>query len=486
MGGLYMKKLIYLIIFGMLLSTTGCAKKSDTALDPKNPVNVTLWHYYSSESKIVFENLVKDFNSTVGVEKGVIITPIAKSSILELESELADSAQGVVTAPEMPDIFSCYEDTLIVLDSLGKVCDLNNYFTEEDKEKYVDEFIKVNDEGELLSIPIAKSTEIIYLEKNQLDEFSEATNYDYSNLSTWEEYYELSRQYYIWTDEQTPDVMWDGKSFMGFDSVANYIIVGNKQMGVDIIDSENQMVILNENALKRIFEIYYSGISLDYFDAIGAFRSDDVKANELIGYAGSTSGVAFFPTSIVSDSDILPSELLINNYPFFEDGESYAIQQGANVAVAVSTPEKQEGAALFLKWITEPEQNLAFTMASGYLPVEKTAFGENFELKVSEMSTGDQQKQNVAKAYEYSSDQILNRKTYAAEVFEGSYGVRNILNDTLKAMGEEGKEKCEVLKTTVTTEGELLKQLDINSQFETWLTTIENELTSANMDYIIN
>ncbi len=482
-----MKKLVYAIVFSLLLSTTSCgAKKSETALDPKNPVNVTLWHYYSNESKIVFENLVKDFNSTIGVEKGVIVTPVAKSSIMELESELTGSSQGVVTSAAMPDIFTAYEDKLVELDALGKICDLNAYFTDEDKDKYVDDFIRINDDGKLLSIPIVKSTEIMYLEKNQLDEFAKATNYNYSNLSTWEDYYELSRQYYMWTDSKTPDVKWDGKSFMGFDSIPNYIVIGNKQQGIDIIDSKNKNVVLNKEALKRIFDNYYKGMSLGYFNAIGAFRSDDVKANELVGYAGSTSGVSFFPTSIVAGDKVLPSELIINNYPYFEGGEAYAIQQGANVSISVSTPEKQEGSALFLKWITEPDQNLKFTMATGYLPVQEAAFGENFNAKIDELSKGEQKHQNVAMAYGYSSDQILNRNTYATEVFEGSYSVRNILSNSLLSMVDSGKEKSATLKSTVATEEELLKQLDVDSQFEVWLSNIESELTKANVNYVIN
>ncbi len=482
-----MKKFMYIFILCLLFVTTSCGNnKSKTALDPKNPTNVTLWHYYSSESKIAFENLVDEFNSTVGVEKGVIITPIAKSNIYELETELTNSSQGVVTADEMPDIFTVYDDKLVELDAQGTICDLNAYFSDEDKDKYIDGFLTYNDAGNLLSVPIAKSTEIIYLEKNQLDAFAKETNYDYSNLSTWEDYYELSRQYYIWSDNKTPDVMWDGKSFMGFDSVANYIVVGNKQLGVDVVDSENKNVVLDKEVLKQIFDIYYTGTSLGYFNSGSTFRSDDVKANELVGYAGSTSGVAFFPTSIVAGAEVLPSELLIKNYPVFEGGEQYAIQQGANMAVAVSTPEKQEGAALFLKWITEPEQNLTFAMTSGYLPVEEAAFGEIFNTKVSEMAAGEQKFQNVANAYEYSSNQILNSRTYATEVFAGSYSVRNILSDTLMSMGNDGKEKCNNLKKTVTTEDELIKQLDVDSQFEVWISQLESELTKANINYVIN
>ncbi len=482
-----MKKIMYLFILCLLFISVGCGtKESETSLDPKNPTTVTLWHYYSSESKITFENLVDEFNSTIGIEKGVIVTPIAKSNIFELETELTASSQGVVTSEEMPDIFTVYDDKLVELDALGKICDLNAYFSEEDKGKYIDGFLTYNSKGELLSIPIAKSIEIIYLEKNQLDKFAKDTNYDYSTLSTWQEYYELSRQYYKWSDNKTPDIQWDGKSFMGFDSVANYIIVGNKQLGIDIVDGENKIVVLDKEVLKPIFDIYYTGTSLGYFNSVGAFRSDDVKANEIVGYTGSTSGVTFFPTSIVTDSEILPSELIIKNYPVFEGGEPYAIQQGANVAISVSTPEKQEGAALFLKWITEPEQNLKFTMTSGYLPIEKTAIDEIFDTKISELSNGEQKLQNVANAYLCSSEQIVNRKTYTTEVFEGSYSVRNILSDTLTSIGADGKEKCNNLKKTITTEDELIKQLDVDSQFEAWISLIELELTKENINYIIN
>lgn len=487
LGEFYMKKYLYTTILCLLLSVTGCSFNSTkTALDPKNPVNITLWHYYTSENKISFENLVKDFNSTVGVEKGVIVTPVAKSSIKELESDLTDSSQGVVTSSEMPNIFTVYDDKLIELDAQGTVCDLTPYFSDEDIDKYIDEFINTNDSGKLLSIPVVKSTEIMYLEKNQMDEFSKATNNDYNNLSTWEDYYEFSRQYYNWTDSKTPDIMWDGKSFIGIDSLPNHIVVANKQLGIDVIDSASKSVVLNKDALKQIFDIYYPATSMGYFGTFGAFRSDDVKANQLVGYAGSTSGVSFFPTSIVVGDTVLTADLMIKNYPYFEGGEAYAIQQGANMAVATATPEEQEGSALFLKWITEPEQNLAFSVGSGYLPVEEAAFGDNFDTIITELSQGEQKQKNLANGYIYSSDQILNLKTYQTEVFEGSYNVRYILGDTLLSISNEGKQTVNNLKKTITTEDEILQQLDLDHQFETWLSLVEDELVKANINYVIN
>ena len=59
--------------------------------------------------------------------------------------------------------------------------------------------------------------------------------------------------------------------------------------------------------------------------------------------------------------------------PEFEGGEDYAVQQGAGMAVT-KTDEKQMYASVqFLKWFTEDERNIQFSVASGYLPVTKTA-----------------------------------------------------------------------------------------------------------------
>ena len=43
---------------------------------------------------------------------------------------------------------------------------------------------------------------------------------------------ETARQYYEWTDAQTPDIPDDGKAFFGRDAFANYMIIGARQLDV--------------------------------------------------------------------------------------------------------------------------------------------------------------------------------------------------------------------------------------------------------------
>lgn len=49
---------------------------------------------------------------------------------------------------------------------------------------------------------------------------------------------------------------------------------------------------------------------------------------------------------------------------------------GASVAVCRTRPERQLAAWLFVKWFTEPEQQVRWVEASGYFPVRKSTAGK--------------------------------------------------------------------------------------------------------------
>ncbi len=476
-----------LILLAFIVFIVGCStNKSESFLDPSEPVELTLWHYYNSETQITLESLIKEFNGTEGLEKGIIINSVAKGSIKDLENELENSAKGIVTADNMPDIFSVYDDKLLVLDKLGVICDLNPYFNEEEKEKYVDDFLKYDFEtNRLLSVPIAKCTEVFYANKRAIETFSNETGQDYKDIATWEEYYNLSREYYKWSDSKTPDVSWDGQSFMGIDSIANYVIMGSKQLGVDIIDGDAKEIILNKKVLKQIFDIYYKGISLGYFNSVGMFRSDDVKAGEIVAFTGSTSSVTYFPTEMATEDSIEKIDLFVNNYPYFEGGEPYAILQGAGMSVSKSTPQREEAASLFLKWLTEPKQNFKLTRATGYLPVQKDSYSEEFTKKILTENYESQKKRNIETVYLASKNQLFDSKYYINKAFEKSYDVRGVLGDSLESEGEKGKEKAELLKNQGLTEEEILQIIDTENAFIEWIGILEEDLKNLDIKYRI-
>ena len=108
--------------------------------------------------------------------------------------------------------------------------------------------------------------------------------------------------------------------------------------------------------------------------ASGRFRSDDIKIGSILAYIGSNSSATYFPTQVMlSDTESHAIELKVLPKPHFEGGKKVAVQQGAGMAVAKTTDAEVEASVVFLKWFTQPENNIAFAVGSGYLPVTHAA-----------------------------------------------------------------------------------------------------------------
>lgn len=355
---------------------TGCAGKNP--LDAKNPVSLTIWHYYNGSQQVAFDTLVEEFNSTVGREKGIFVESYSQGSVSDLETAVRDSISGKVGADAMPDIFSSYADTAYEVEQAGALANLSEYLNEKELEKYVDSYIKegcIAADGTLRIFPTAKSTEIMMINKTDWEVFAAETGVSLEDLQTIEGVADVAKAYYEWTDAATPDVAGDGKAFYGRDAVANYFIIGMRQMGVEIFQVENGQVTLNtpKEKLHRLWENYYIPMVKGYFGAYGSFRSDDVKTGDLLAYTGSTSSAMYFPNQVELDASSYPIEYMVMAAPMMEGGESFAVQQGAGMVVSKSDEKHEYAAVEFLKWFTEADNNLQFGCVSGYLPVLKEA-----------------------------------------------------------------------------------------------------------------
>ena len=102
-----MKKIftLFLVLAIITASLAGCGEKS--LLSPDNPVTLTMWHVYGEQADSPMNLMIKEFNETVGKEKGVTISVTNVSSTSKIALQLKDALDAVPGAPEMPDIFSC-------------------------------------------------------------------------------------------------------------------------------------------------------------------------------------------------------------------------------------------------------------------------------------------------------------------------------------------------------------------------------------------
>lgn len=431
-----------LLCLVLALILTGCAGKSP--LDPKDPVSLTVWHYYNGSQQAAFDALVEEFNDSVGRERGIYVQGYSQGSVSDLESAVRDAIGGKVGAEAMPDIFSSYADTAYEVEQAGALADLSAYLGGEELEQYVDSYIeegRIASDGTLRIFPTAKSTEIMMLNKTDWDAFSDATGASLDALVTIEGVVETAKAYYEWTDGLTPGVPGDGKAFYGRDAMANYFIIGMQQQGVELFRVEGGEMTLNvpEDALRRLWENYYVPMVKGYFGAYGSFRSDDVKTGDLLAYTGSTTSAMYFPDQVELENSSYPIDYVVIMPPVFERGEPYAVQQGAGMVVS-KTDERHEYASVeFLKWFTQAENNLQFGSVSGYLPVMKEA---NSIEKLDQVIS-DRDLTVAPKTYDCLTtilSELDDLTLYTNKSFENGSSVRKVLEYNLPDRAAEDRE----------------------------------------------
>ncbi|SET00363.1 multiple sugar transport system substrate-binding protein [Natronincola peptidivorans] len=364
---------LLLIILSFLL---GCQKTK--VLNPKEPITLTIWHNYGGQMKTTMDIMIDEFNDTIGAEKGVILSVTSISGSATLHEKLIMAANQDPGAPELPDITTAYPKTAITLAEKNLLVDIGEFFTEKELTAYVPRFLEEGRlKGDRLFVfPCAKSTEVLYVNKTIFDRFSNDTDISFEDLKSFEGIVKAADSYYEWSE---------GKMFFMPDSLFNLAQIGYQQLGEDLF--KGTQLNLSSPAFSKIWETYYEPAVKGHFAIFDGYATDLAKTGDIICALGSTAGVIFYPPTITYENNLTePVEYSILPYPVYKDGEKIAIQRGSGMCVIKSTEEKAYAASIFLKWFTDPKQNLRFVSKTGYLPVTKEAFGDMMTSEIESIS----------------------------------------------------------------------------------------------------
>ena len=461
----------FICVIALLLS--GCAAGRDYGLDPNEPVIITVWHYYNGVQQETFDSMIVEFNETVGHEQGIVVEARSKGTISDLSDSALASLRQDAGAEAAPSMFAAYAETAYTADQLGCVADLSQYFTDEELSEYVDGYLeegRLNADGGLKIFPTAKSTEVMMLNLTDWQAFADAEGVTVDDLSTWEGLAETAAKYYAYTDALTPDVPNDGRAFFGRDSIANYMIVGAKQLGLEFFTSENGGFKMNENkeAVKKLWECYYIPYVKGYYYSQARFRSDDAKIGAIIAMVCSTTGAAYFPTSVtLNDEYVYPIEGLVLSVPNFEGTDPYVVQQGAGMVVVKSDEKTEYACSVFLKWLTEQERNIAFSASSGYLPVKKAA--NNFSaISDAYAAAGSGGNSALLDAVEVAVEEIRSYNMYAAKAFEKSTESRDFLDTFIQQTAQSAHDEADERIQNGEERDAVLDEYTSDAAFDAW------------------
>ncbi|MEA4971599.1 MAG: extracellular solute-binding protein [Candidatus Metalachnospira sp.] len=475
-------------IFTCLSACSGKKAQTDKSvlLNPSTPVTVDIWNYYNGDQKAAFDNLVSEFNDTVGLEKGIIVNSTSQSNISTLADELLDSANGKAGSHDMPNIAAIYPETVYILYNKGLVAELDPYFSESELAEYVPSFIeegRLVQNGPLVSFPVSKSTEVFVCNKTDWDKFEQATGTTLASAMTIEGMVKAAETYYNWTDSLTPNICEDGKALYGRDSLANYIYISSAQLGHELFVPKSDGTVtvdLDRDTFKTIWDNYYIPYINGYFGSYASYCSDDAKIGSILAMTGSSSGLSYFPTAVtLSDDTSHNIDVVIDKPIMFENKvKNVAVQQGAGYCVLKSTEQEEYASVEFLKWFTSQKQNLDFSIKAGYSPV-KTASNAPDLIKEMLNSANPSAKQiNILNSLLVSSDIYNTWETYSCKPFDGSKDVRSYLEESFDEICKNDRKAVIEKVNSGMTRQAAVGSFSTNEYFNAWFDAISTQVNN--------
>ena len=403
-----MKKFISLLLclLSIMACLSGCAESNKPSAG--NPVVLTMWHVYGSQTESPLNAAIDVFNSTVGKKNGVAINVVSVTSSSAIDKALAASANGEPGAENLPDLFTAYPRVAEIVGA-DKLLAWDSYFTKEELAAFHSEFLSEGyfDSG-LLMLPIAKSTEAFYLNQTLFDRFSADSGVTVDDLATIDGMLNTAKAYYDWSG---------GQNFMQFNDFYHYAYVGMKAFGSDfIIDGKLQLNDTFEKVWTPLAEAaIYGGVCLD--DGYAASRW---KTAEIISNIGSTADVLYQPHEVIyADNTAEPITAIALPYPVFNEETTGVVYRGGGLfAVRSSDERKNYGAYLFAKWLTDGENNLDFVTKAGYLPVTDQAL-DTLLHDVSIVENKD-----YHSLYNAVDTMVQNYEMYALPLYDGASDVQ--------------------------------------------------------------
>lgn len=364
-----MKKLLSLFLIGLILCSVlvGCSDKGK--LSPDDPVTLTIWHVYGSQTSSPMNDVIDEFNRTSGKDNGVFVKVEMVTDSDEIDNVLTANLTEEPGSYELPDLFVAYprivekfeDDTLL---------DFSDYFSQEELSLYRNDFLQEGYFGEqLLMLPIAKSSELLFVNKTIFDRFSADTGITTECFENVETLMSASNEYYDWSQ---------GRTMFQINDFYHYFLTNMKGLDSEFI--KNGKINSDSDAFEKVFTpiaeaAIYGGLCVG-----DGYASDRWKTGEIIGSVGSTAGILYMRDYVTyEDNTTEDIETLVLPYPCLEESKPTVVQRGGGLfAVKNQDERKNQAAVIFAKWLTEKEHNIDFVTKAGYLPVTDQAFQELF------------------------------------------------------------------------------------------------------------
>ncbi|MDE5563005.1 MAG: extracellular solute-binding protein [Clostridiales bacterium] len=395
------KKLGAIVLAGMMACLSfgglvGCGKGGkgkvkdfvmpEGGFDMEKQVEIKFYHTMGQSKQKILADYIEKFNK---------IYPNIKVDASRVFGKYEDVRDTIVTeiyAGAQPNLAYCYPDHVAMYNEAGAVLPLNDFlpdgdfkdikvkvaedkeepigYTKEQKEAffeaYYNEGYQFGDGSTMYTLPLAKSTEVLYYNKKFFD-----AN-DLTVPTTWDEMESVCQQIKTIAPTKTP---------LGYDSEANWFITMCAQLDSPYTSATGEKYRFNNetnrNFVTRFKGWFDKGYVLTSETNNGSYTSGAFTAQDVYMCIGSSAGASYqMPDrETVGGVSTRKFEVGIAPIPQIDKTNPKAISQGPSICIFKDNdPQKVLASWLFSKFLTTSiDFQAEFSFDSGYAPVIKTA-----------------------------------------------------------------------------------------------------------------
>ena len=380
-----MKKIIALILVIATLSLCAMSLAScgpDNVADfvvPENgydgsEVTITFYHTMGADLRKVLEDAILDFNE---IFPNITIVHEQTGSY----DDVRDTIKTEIAVGAQPNIAYCYPDHVALYNLAKAVVPLDDLIastiTTSDggilglTQEQIDDFIpgyyeegkQFDAEGTMYTIPLSKSTEVLYYNKTFFDQ------HELSVPTTWNEMETLCAAIKEIDPTAVP---------LGYDSESNWFITMTEQLGSDYTSATGENFIFDNEENYAFVEMFRGWYEKGYVTTQelngGKYTSELFTATtgtKSYMSIGSSAGANHQRPAKDPSTNQYPFEVGIATIPQINPADPQVISQGPSLCIFnKSNPQEVVASWLFVKFLaTNVKFQAKFSMVSGYVPV---------------------------------------------------------------------------------------------------------------------
>lgn len=331
-------------------------------VDPSGQT-VVWWHQHSREREEFLMGIIEDFNANN--PWGITIDASNQGSYGDIYSKMIAG----IESGDVPDLVVAYQNQSLAYDLAGGLVeDMDVYvndpywgLSDVEKEDFIPGFFTQDytADGRRIGFPPNRSIEAMYYNRTALEELG----YD-GPPTSWDEFMEMACAF-----TESGWSGYDGEDTIGYTirTDASQIAAGAFANGGDVF-VDGQFTYNSPETIEYIqfmVDLYNAGCGELIAEAYG--DQNNFAAGRALFYMGSTSGLPFVRRAI---EDAYGADAFVWGATFlpYKDAPVADIY-GASVSMVKSTPEKQLATWLFIRWMTETDQQTGWAAVSNYFPV---------------------------------------------------------------------------------------------------------------------